>query len=174
LVDLKGEPLVVAEDTVTVRQLLAWASSMGADLSYVDLSEMNSTHSNFTYLHAPMARMFASDFRHSKFCRSIFHGGDLSDTDFSNSDFRGAYLNETKCINANFSGCDMRGSYLMDSDFTGANFSNADLRGCKIDCAILDKADLRGSKIEGVEFIECEMNYTKLSIAEKTHLFRLN
>jgi len=174
LCDFRGEKLVIAEETITVRELLAWVSSVGADLTGVDLSGFNATHSNFIYIYAPQIRMYGGDFRHSKFCKSVFHQGDLSDSDFSHSDFRGCYLNDSKCVGADFSNCDMRGAYLFDADFTRANFSKSDLRGCKIECAILDHADLTGANIEGVEFIECDMNFTKLSLAEKTHMFRLN
>lgn len=117
------------------------ANLEGADLSYLDLKEINLNGANLKN-----ANLEGSDFTRGKFTRVKFMGANLSMANFTKANLSDSFFKGAKFNNANASGANLENSDLTDVILDGTNLENANIINTSFSNASLIKVNMKGVK----------------------------
>lgn len=136
----------------------AYNSCANADLSRIDLSNMNLTGINFA----------GADLSYSNLV-----GATLNGNSFSQANLKGANLRKAVVTNTNFSGANLKGANLSLTDLRGAIFvsaqrsiSRANLSGANLSRAKLMKTDLNGVHLTRANLTRANLRGANLTRAQ--------
>lgn len=144
------------------------ADLSGANLSGIDLSEVNLMLArlagvNFSGANLLLADLSQADLSGANLSGADLSGADLLLADFSGADLSGADLSVADLSGANLSRANLQAASLPQTDLSGADFSEADLSRTDLSGADLSKADL--SKVNFSQAYAAKANFTQANLS---------
>jgi len=144
------------------------ADLSGANLSGIDLSEVNLLLAKLSGVNFSGATLVLADLSQADLSGANLSGADLSGadlllTDFSDADFSGADLSVADLSGANLSNAKLQAASLPQTDLSGADLSKSDLSRTDLSGADLSKSDLSGANFS--QAYAAKANFTQANLS---------
>lgn len=134
-------------DNMLAFDLLAKADLSGTELSSIQLSKANLSHSDLTASKQVGIRLSQANFRKSNLSYANLNYATMDGSNFSKANLYGAVIDKSDLRGCDFTEADLRGASLQDSDLSGANMSGACLRYSNLQYANLYGADFKDADL---------------------------
>jgi len=150
------------------RYLSGRGGGQRANLTYVDLSNMQLDGVDLSDADLTGARLAGASLHGSRLKRAILFGcdlreSDLRDTDLAQADLRGACLRGANLAGANMAGCDLReGRIALQGQGQDFRILKHERRAGELDYAVLQGANLAGAQMTGTHALSTDFTEASL------------